>query len=182
MRTMSVLCLLLSAGSALAATSGSDALLQAANAERARRATLQKRAPVLGEAELKARGGDVPLSTMGGPARPVAMPEVWTAPVARTADGVVKDERYWRDRMAKAEQRIVDLARDVEWTKRKISLMRMDLVVPGDPLREYNRKAELDGLFQEQARLEAELKAASLEPDRKPEEALHYGALPAWFS
>src|SRR5439155_5767586 len=93
----------------------------------------------------------------------------------------VHDEAYWRERMKDATDKIAHLASDVDWTQKKITILRMDLVVPGDPKREFDRRVELQALMETEAELTKQLAEAKREPDRIREEGRQEDALPGWF-
>ena len=197
MRWLVVLSIGVMGASALAA--GPD-LERAAREERARRARVVRHAPIYSSRSVRAWDLVIALATSTTPAdrtrartvAPEARAEAATPspsparvpvvpPGARPAASPVHDEAYWRKRMKEAAGRIAELASDLDWTQKKVLILRMDLVVPTDGAREFNRSAELQALLGKQADLEKQLAEAKEAPARIREEARKEDALPGWF-
>ena len=154
-------------------------LAEAAEAERARRATAQKPVLVLDNASLAAHGKDQKLTVAEGGG---AEPEKAAADVARTTAARAEDEAYWRDRglairrnWRAAYDRIDELQGEAE-------ALRRQFYSADDPyVRDGQIKPAWDRALQdlEENRRQADQGARDVE--RFLDDGRRAGALPGWL-
>jgi hypothetical protein len=170
------------------AAAGAQSLADVARAEEARRKNLKAPAKVYTNEDLKAGssgGAPAPEPPAAAAAQPgttkPADPTAKPAPPAPAAGGPVKDEKYWRDRIASVQQGMTRNKVLLDALQSRVNALNTDFANTDDPAKraivEDNRKIALA----ETERVRADIDKQSKEIFSIQEEARKTNVPPGWL-